>query len=99
MDATHGTIIEINKAPAFLINYYPYKGEPQYPLKNIFEIFLVGNKIFREDFNINELSDIELEILVKKFKFNFLKQKKLEETISKLEKENIHLKYQLNKDE
>src|SRR5699024_10641130 len=44
-DDAEGNILEINKAPAFQLNYYPYIGEPQAPLKYIFRSLVMENRI------------------------------------------------------
>lgn len=97
-DDEEGTIIEVNKAPAFLLNYYPYIGKPQNPMKYIFKSLIIESRILRNKFDINELDELDLKILENRFKFNYLKQKSMEETIKILEKENLMLKAKLNKD-
>ena len=90
-----GTIIEVNKAPAFLLNYYPYIGKPQNPMKYIFKSLIIESRILRHKFDINELDEMDLEILINRFEYNYLKQLRLEKTIRELEKENEILR---NKD-
>src|SRR5699024_7937748 len=83
-----GTIIEVNKAPAFLLNYYPYIGKPQNPMKYIFKSLIIESRILRHKFDINELDEMDLEILINRFEYNYLKQLSLEKTIKELEKQN-----------
>ncbi len=91
-DSVQGTIIEVNKAPAFLLNYYPYIGKPQNPMKYIFKSLIIESRILRNILDIKELDDLDLNILINRFKYNYLKQQRLEKTIQKLETENEKLR-------
>lgn len=92
-----GTIIEVNKAPAFLLNYYPYIGKPQNPMKYIFKSLILESRILRNKFDIDELDELDLEILINRYKYNYLKQLRLEKTIKQLEYDNKILREKLDK--
>ena len=78
------TILEINKAPALQLNYYPYIGEPQSPLKYIFSSLVLEQKIINNQLDINNLNEFEFNILINRYKYLFRKQKTLSTIIGNI---------------
>src|SRR5699024_3663470 len=78
------TILEVNKAPALQLNYYPYIGEPQSPLKYIFSSLVLEQKIINNQLDINNLNEFEFNILINRYKYLFRKQKTLSTIIGNI---------------
>ena len=78
------TILEVNKAPALQLNYYPYIGEPQSPLKYIFSSLVLEQKIINNQLDLNDLNEFEFNILINRYKYLFRKQKTLSEIIENI---------------
>lgn len=91
-DDKMGTVIEINKAPAFLLNYYPVIGEIQNPFEYIFKSLVVEDNIMKNRINYNSLTEEELNIIVQRYKFNYQKQLEYENIIKNMENEIKTLK-------
>lgn len=69
-----GNVIEVNKNPAWALSLYAVRGPSGEPLKNLYESHLLDNKILNDEVNSkNDVSDMELEILINRFKFLFKK--------------------------
>lgn len=78
------TILEVNKAPALQLNYYPYIGEPQSPLKYIFSSLVLEQKIINNQLDINNLNEFDFNILINRYKYLFRKQKTLSTIIGNI---------------
>lgn len=88
-DDAEGNILEINKAPAFQLNYYPYIGEPQAPLKYIFRSLVMENRILDDRLTIDDIDDTTFTLLTERYKTLFKKQKQLEKIIDNIEKNSL----------
>lgn len=86
LSSSEGYILEINKAPAFQLNYYPYIGEPQYPMKYIFQSLLLEHKILDDRLETKDINQESLQLLTERYKSLYNKQKQMEKIIEKLEK-------------
>ena len=78
LDADQGTVIEVNKRPAFQLSYYPEYGTTQRPLRYIFHTHLLEKKLLNGNLNAEELNTEEKEMLETKFNFLSDKNKVLE---------------------
>lgn len=88
-DDAEGNILEINKAPAFQLNYYPCIGEPQAPLKYIFRSLVMENRILDDRLTIDDIDDTTFTLLTERYKTLFKKQKQLEKIIDNIEKNSL----------
>lgn len=88
LSLSEASILEINKAPAFQLNYYPYIGEPQRPLKYIFESLILEDRILNDRLELKDLDEDSLQILTERYKALYKKQKSLEKIIEQLDKQN-----------
>lgn len=79
-------ILEVNKAPAFQLNYYPYIGEVQKPLNYIFSSLVIEDRILNDRISLEKLKQEELNIIIERYKFLYQKQRKLSDVIERLEK-------------
>jgi len=71
-----GSVIEVNKNPAFNLSLYVDKGETGNPLKDIFQSHILESRIMDDD--IREKDDInaeEFSILLERFKYLYNKDK------------------------
>lgn len=62
-----GTIIEVNKSPAYQLNYYPEFGVPSKPLNYVVHSLIIENKVLDESITAKDLSFEEIEILLKRY--------------------------------
>lgn len=84
LNDTRAVILEINKAPAFQLNYYPYIGEPQYPLQYIFKSLILEDRVLNDRLRYNELSEEDFQLMTERYKALYQKQKSLEKIIKNL---------------
>ena len=77
-------ILEVNKAPAFQLNYYPFIGQPQSPLKYIFSSLVLEQKILNNKIKLTNLRQEDLDLLVERYKFLFQKQNYLSGSIERM---------------
>src|SRR5699024_8372016 len=84
LDSTEGKVLEVNKAPGFQMNYYPLIGKPQRPLKNIFSNLILEDRISKEEFDPEDVTEEELDSIIKKYKFLHEKLKTQEKIIKQL---------------
>lgn len=84
LNDTKAVILEINKAPAFQLNYYPYIGEPQHPLQYIFKSLILEDRVLNDRLRYNELSEEDFQLMTERYKALYQKQKSLEEIIKNL---------------
>jgi len=84
LDSTEGKVLEVNKAPGFQMNYYPLIGKPQRPLKNIFSNLILEDRISKEEFDPEDVTEKELDSIIKKYKFLHEKLKTQEKIIKQL---------------
>src|SRR5699024_9776831 len=89
LDDTEGYILEINKAPAFQLNYYPYIGKPQEPLKYIFTSLIIENRVLNDKLTLNDIDETSFALLNERYKALFKKQKRLEAIIKNLEEHSL----------
>lgn len=89
LDDTEGHILEINKAPAFQLNYYPYIGKPQEPLKYIFSSLILENRVLHDKLLLEDLDEKSFALLNERYKALFKKQKQLEEIIKNLKERSL----------
>lgn len=94
-DSTEGTIIEVNKAPAFQLNYYPLIGTPQRPLKYTFKSMILESRVLRGRLSMIDLDEEEFEMLNERFRFLYNKQKQQAQSMALLLEENEMLKQQI----
>lgn len=95
-DSVHGTVIEVNKAPEFIMTYYPLYGVPYRPLNYIFNSLMIESKITRNKLLLKDIEENAFEVIKNRYKFLYEKQLTQEESIAKLLEENAKLKEQLN---
>ena len=81
LDADKGTVIEVNKRPAFQLNYYPEYGTSQRPLRYIFHTHFLEKKLLNGNLNFDDLKTAEKEMLLTKFRFLYEKNEVLENII------------------
>lgn len=86
LDDKEGYILEVNKAPAFQLNYYPYIGKPQAPLKYIFSSLILEDRILKDRLTIDEIDETSFSLITERYKALYNKQKQLEKIIENLEK-------------
>lgn len=85
LEDEEGYILEVNKAPAFQLNYYPFIGEPQAPLKYIFSSLILENKILDDRLTKDDLDDTTFNLMAERYKALYKKQKQLEKIIANSE--------------
>lgn len=86
LESENPKILEVNKAPALQLNYYPYIGEPQSPLKYIFSSLVLEKKILDDQITFNDLNENDFEILKERYKFLHKKQVSLSNIIENITK-------------
>ncbi|TVT28888.1 hypothetical protein FO441_00995 [Salinicoccus cyprini] len=91
-----GTVIEVNKAPEFLMTYYPIIGEPRNPLYSIFNSFFIESRVLRDKISASNVSSDDLEVIKERYRFLYEKQKSQENSIRSLLEENEELKNKLD---
>ncbi|HJE19778.1 MAG TPA: ATP-grasp domain-containing protein [Aliicoccus persicus] len=84
LNDTEAVILEINKAPAFQLNYYPYIGEPQYPLQYIFKSLILEDRILSGRLKFDEITREDHQLMIERYKALYEKQKSLEKIIKNL---------------
>ncbi|QQD85652.1 hypothetical protein [Jeotgalicoccus sp. ATCC 8456] len=77
LDATEGTVIEVNLNPALQLHYYPMTGEKTMPLYDIFKNCQIDRKILNDEINVNNITEDELKTILDRYKYLFNKQKSL----------------------
>lgn len=81
-----GYILEVNKAPAFQLNYYPYIGKSQAPLKYIFSSLILEDRILKDRLTKDEIDETAFSLMTERYKALYNKQKQLEKIIDNIEK-------------
>lgn len=77
LDASQGTIIEVNLNPAFQLHYYPMTGTPSSPIYDVFESNNLDRKILLDDIQYEDLTAKEFELMKQRYKFLFNKEKSI----------------------
>lgn len=85
IDSEKAHVLEVNKAPAFQLNYYPFIGKPQKPLEYIFSSLIIENRVLNDKIKLDNLTQKELDIILERYKFLYEKQICLTETLENLE--------------
>jgi len=83
-DAEVGTVIEINKAPSFLMLYYPKAGEATRPLYDIFKTLKVEDRFMKDKLSFENLTEEDFEIIKSRFKYLYEKDKILQKAFQKM---------------
>ena len=68
-NAEEGTIIEVNKSPAYQLNYYPEFGNPSEPLNYVVQSLVTENKILDKKTTVNDLTSEEVGVLIHRYRF------------------------------
>ena len=83
-DSEEGTVIEINKAPSFLMLYYPKTGEATRPLHDIFKTLKVEDRLLKDKLTLENLTEEEFEIIKSRYKYLYEKDKTLQKAFKNL---------------
>ena len=86
LNTTTPRVLEVNKAPAFQLNYYPFIGQPQSPLKYIFSSLILEQKILNNKIKLTDLKQEDLDLLLERYRFLFQKQNYLSGSIERMMK-------------
>src|SRR5699024_5200722 len=78
LDASEGTVIEVNQNPAFQVNYFPMYGKKQDPLRKVFSSLLMENQVLNKDINLENLTQEKLDLILNRYEFLYDKTKALE---------------------
>lgn len=90
LDSDTGVILEINKNPGNETSIYPIVGEPQNLYHETIKSYMIDQKVLHEDIeDLNDLSKEELNILLKRYKFLYEKNKLNTKIITHFHKEYI----------
>lgn len=77
-------VLEVNKAPALQLNYYPFIGEPQSPLKYLFSSLVLEQKILNHKIELTDLEQKDLDLIIDRYRFLYQKQVYLSESIERM---------------
>lgn len=76
LDSDTGVILEVNKNPETGTSIYPIVGEPHNLLHEAIKSFMLDQKVIHGDINdIDDLTKEELNLLIKRYKFLYEKDK------------------------
>src|SRR5699024_9468972 len=92
LNSHEGTVIEVNKTPAFQLNYYPEYGESQRPLLYIFESLILEHKILNDTLSLDELSEADYNIILTKYNLLLEKNRILESNLLNLSEKSGNIK-------
>jgi len=84
LDATEGTILEVNQNPAFQVNYFNMYGIKQDPLAKLFSHFKLEHSVLNDNVNIEEINQEELDMIIERYRFLYRKQNVLANSIKQL---------------
>lgn len=82
LSAKEGTIIEVNLNPAFQLHYYPMTGTPSSPLYDVFKYNKIDRKILSNEFDFDDLTAEDFELIKSRYKYLFNKQKSLSQSFN-----------------
>lgn len=77
LNASEGTIIEINLNPALQLHYYPMTGEATNPLSDIFQFHNIDRDVLNDKIDFDTLTKKEFNMIMERYKYLYNKQKKL----------------------
>ncbi|MCK1975510.1 ATP-grasp domain-containing protein [Jeotgalicoccus huakuii] len=84
LDATEGTVLEVNQNPAFQVNYFNMYGSKQDPLATLFSNLKLEDKILNEEVALDDFSKDELNAIIERYKFLYRKQSVLSDSIKQM---------------
>jgi len=84
LDATEGTVLEVNQNPAFQVNYFNMYGSKQDPLATLFSNLKLEDKILNEEVTLDDFSKDELNAIIDRYKFLYRKQSVLSDSIKQM---------------
>lgn len=84
LDATEGTVLEVNQNPAFQVNYFNMYGRKKDPLATLFSNLKLEDKILNGKVELNDFSKEELNTILERYKFLYNKQNVLSENIKQM---------------
>lgn len=98
-DAEEGTVIEINKAPSFLMSYYPKSGNQTEPLYDIFKTLRLEHRLLNDSLEKTDITDENFSIIQSRYKYLYEKEKYMNEAIKELLIENQELKQKIESEQ
>lgn len=77
LNASEGTIIEVNLNPALQLHYFPMTGKITNPLYDIFEYYELDKNILNDDLTLDNITQHEFSMLKERYTYLYNKEKSL----------------------